>query len=76
MIKEALWVGRDGMDGIGMVIIGHGESKSTFSAVLIGLNIFCLLSSSAYAALQFDSGLVPVCMVRSSGLLPCSVLSP
>ena len=32
MIKEALWVGRDGMDGIGMVIIGHRESKSTFSA--------------------------------------------
>ena len=32
MIKEALWVGRDGMDGIGMVIIGHRETKSTFIA--------------------------------------------
>ena len=32
MIKEALWVGWDGMDGIGMVITGHRESKSTFSA--------------------------------------------
>ena len=32
MIKEALWVGCDGMDGIGMVIIGRRYSKSTFSA--------------------------------------------
>ena len=32
MIKEALWVGLGGMDGIGMVIIGHGKSKSTYGA--------------------------------------------
>ena len=31
MIKEALWVGWDGMEGIWMVIIGHRQSKSAFS---------------------------------------------
>ena len=30
MIKEALWVGW--MDGMGLVIIGHRYSKSTFGA--------------------------------------------
>ena len=33
MIKEALWLGL--MDGIGMVIIGHRSSKSTFGATNI-----------------------------------------
>ena len=38
------------------------------------LNILCLLSSTACAALPFDSGRLPVCMVRSCGVLSCSVL--
>ena len=40
MIKEALWVGW--MDGIGMVIIGHRSSKSTFGANNEALSQFCL----------------------------------
>ena len=39
------------------------------------LNIFCLLSSTAYAVLPFDSGWVTVCTVQSCGLLSFTVLS-
>ena len=68
--------GLDGMEWMGLGWLSQVIGSLRAPSVLKSLNIFCLLSSSAYAALQFDSGLVPVCMVRSCGLLPCSVLSP
>ena len=55
MIKEAFWVGWDGMGWMGLGWVGLGWLSKVRGSLRASLNIFCLLSSTAYAALQFDS---------------------